>query len=231
MTDRKLEYWVIPPQADAEFVAGMEEVLDTYAAPYDPRRPVLCMDEQPVQLLKETRAPIPATRAHPRRVDYEYERAGTASVFLFCEPLAGWRGVSIRGRRTKVDWALEVAELFGTRYAEAEKVILVCDNLNTHTKGAFYEAFPPAQARDIVRRLEFRHTPKHGSWLNVAENELSAMTRQCLRGRRFGAVEELRTETAAWQQRTNDRQRGVEWQFRIDDARTRLKSLYPKLLV
>ncbi len=231
MTDRKLEYWVIPPEADAEFVAGMEEVLDTYAAPYDFGRPVLCMDEQPVQLLKETRTPIPATTGHPRRVDYEYERAGTASVFLFCEPLAGWRGVSIRERRTKVDWALEVAELLRTRYAGAEKVILVCDNLNTHTKGAFYEAFPPAEARAIVRRLEFRHTPKHGSWLNVAENELSAMTRQCLKGRRFGTVEELRAETAAWQQRTNDKQRGVEWHFRIDDARTRLKSLYPKLRV
>jgi hypothetical protein len=231
MTDRKLEYWVIPPQADAEFVAGMEEVLDTYAAPYDCRRPVLCMDEQPVQLLKETRTPMPATRDHPRRVDYEYERAGTASVFLFCEPLAGWRGVSVRERRTKVDWALEVAELLRTRYAAADKVILVCDNLNTHTKGAFYEAFPPAEACEIVRRLEFRHTPKHGSWLNVAESELSAMTRQCMRGRRFGTIEELRVETAAWQHHTNHKQRGVEWQFSIDDARTRLKSLYPKLLV
>jgi hypothetical protein len=231
MTDRKLEYWVIPPEADAEFVAGMEEVLDTYATPYDSRRPVLGMDEQPVQLLKEMRTPIPATKDHPRRVDYEYERAGTASVFLFCEPLVGWRSVSIRKRRTKVDWALEVAELLRTRYAEAPEVILVCDNLNTHTKGAFYEAFPPAEARALVRRLDFRHTPKHGSWLNVAENELSAMTRQCLRGRRFGTVEELRKETAAWQQRINDKQRGVEWQFRIDDARTRLKSLYPKLIV
>ena len=231
MTDRKLEYWVIPPEADAEFVAGMEEVLDTYAASYDSKYPVLCMDEQPLQLLKETRTPIPATKQHPRRIDYEYERAGTASVFLFCEPLAGWRSVSIRERRTKVDWALEVAKLLGTRYAAAEKVILVCDNLNTHTKGAFYEAFPPAEARAIVRRLEFRHTPKHGSWLNVAENELSSMTRQCMRGRRFRTAEALRSETSAWQQRTNDKQRGVEWQFRIDDARTRLKSLYPKLLV
>jgi hypothetical protein len=231
MTDRKLEYWVIPPEADAELVAGMEEVLDTYAAPYDCRHPVLCMDEQPVQLLKETRTPIPATKDHPRRVDYEYERAGTASVFLFCEPLAGWRGVSLRERRTKIDWALETAELLRTRYAAAEKVILVCDNLNTHTKGAFYEAFPPAEAREIVRRLEFRHTPKHGSWLNVAESELSALTRQCMRGRRFGTIEQLRTETAAWQHHTNDTQRGVDWQFRIDDARMRLKSLYPKLLV
>jgi hypothetical protein len=231
MTDRKLEYWVIPPEADAEFVAGMEEVLDTYAEPYDSRYPKLCMDEQPVQLLKETRTPIPATKDHPRRVDYEYERAGTASVFLFCEPLAGWRSVAIREQRTKVDWALEVAELLRTRFAAAAKVILVCDNLNTHTKGAFYEALAPETARAIVRRLEFRRTPKHSSWLNVAESELSAMTRQCLRGRRFGTVEELRQETAAWQQRTNDKQRGVDWQFRIDDARTKLKSLYPKLVV
>jgi DDE superfamily endonuclease len=231
MTERKIQYWVIPPEADAEFVAGMEEVLDTYAAPRDARHPVLCMDEQPVQLLKETRAPIPATKDHPRRVDYEYERAGTASLFLFCEPLVGWRFISIRERRTKIDWAVEVAELLRTRYAAAEKVILVCDNLNTHTRGAFYEAFEPATARAIVRRLEFRHTPKHGSWLNIAENELSSMTRQCLRGRRFGTIEEIRKETAAWQLRTNDKQRGVDWQFRVDDARTKLKSLYPKLVV
>jgi hypothetical protein len=231
MTERKIQYWVIPPEADAEFVAGMEDVLDTYAAPRDPRRPVLCMDEQPVQLLKETRAPIPATKDHPRRVDYEYERAGTASLFLFCEPLVGWRFISIRERRTKIDWAVEVAALLRTRYAAAEKVILVCDNLNTHTRGAFYETFEPATARAIVRRLEFRHTPKHGSWLNIAENELSSMTRQCLRGRRFGTIEEIRKETAAWQQRTNDKQRGVNWQFRVADARTKLKSLYPKLIV
>ena len=126
---------------------------------------------------------------------------------------------------------MEVAELLRTRYAAAEKVILVCDNLNTHTSGAFYEAFEPATARALVRRLEFRHTPKHGSWLNIAENELSSMTRQCLRGRRFGTIEEIRKETAAWQQRINDKQRGVDWQFRVDDARTKLKSLYPKLVL
>lgn len=220
---------MIPPQADAEFVAHMEVVLDTYAQSYDDRYPVLNMDEQPIQLLQETRVPIPATKEHPRRVDYEYERAGTASIFMFCEPLAGWRQVSVRERRTKVDWALEVAELLRTRYAAAEKVILVCDNLNTHTIGAFYEAFDPETARALVRRLEFRHTPKHGSWLNIAENELSAMTRQCVHGRRFATIDELRKETAAWQMRTNDKQRGVDWQFRIDDARTKLKSLYPKI--
>ena len=147
MTGRKLEYWVIPPKADGEFVANMEAVLDTYATPYDSRYPVVCMDEQPVQLLKETRAPIPATTGHPRRVDYEYERAGVASLFMFCEPLVGWRQVSARERRTKADWAVEVAALLTGRYATAEKVILVCDNLNTHTIGAFYEAFDPATAR------------------------------------------------------------------------------------
>jgi hypothetical protein len=225
MTNRKIEYWVIPPEADAEFVANMEVVLDTYALPYDDRYPVLNMDEQPIQLLKETREPIPATKDHPRRVDYEYERAGTASIFLFCEALSGWRQVTVRERRTKVDWAREMAELLRGRYAKAEKVILVCDNLNTHTMGAFYEAFDPDTARSLVRRLEFRHTPKHGSWLNIAENELSAMTRQCVQGRRFATVEELRTETAAWHEYVNDKQRGVDWQFRTDDAREKLKTL------
>ena len=221
---------MIPPEADAEFAAQMELVLDTYATAYDFRHPVVFMDEQPVQLLKETRVPIPATKDHPRRVDYEYERAGMVSLFLFCEPLTGWREVRVQEQRTKVDWAKEVAALLRGRYAESEKVVLVCDNLNTHTLGAFYEAFDAETARSLVRRLEIRHTPKHGSWLNIAECELSAMTRQCVRGRRFGTIGELRTETAAWHQRTNDRQRGVDWQMRVEDARIKLKSVYPKLL-
>jgi hypothetical protein len=207
----------------------MERVLDTYATPYDCRYPVLNMDEQPIPLLKETRVPLPATKAHPRRVDYEYERAGTASIFMFCEPLAGWRQVRVRDQRTKIDWALGMAELLRGRYAGAEKVILVCDNLNTHTIGAFYEAFDPAEARVPVRRLEFRHTPKHGSWLNIAENELSAMTRQCVHGRRFATIHELKEQTAAWHEYANNKQRGVDGQFRIDDARSKLKSLYPKI--
>ncbi len=219
---------MIPPESDAEFAASMEEVLELYARPYDPRYPVVCMDEQPIQLLKQTRQPIPGTSKHPRRVDYEYERAGTASIFMFCEPLAGWRHVSVRDRRTKIDWAQEVEELLRTRYAMAEKVILVSDNLNTHTKGAFYETFAPEQARALVRRLEFCHTPKHGSWLNIAENELSSMTRQCISGRRFGRVEDLRAETRAWQDESNHRQRGVDWQFKLDDARVKLKSIYPQ---
>ena len=230
MTKRKIEYWVIPPKADGEFVANMEQVLDTYAQPYDPKFPVLCMDEQPIQLLNETRVPIAATKEHPRRVDYEYERAGVASIFMFCEALAGWRQVTVRDRRTKIDWAQEVAELLRTRYAAADKVILVCDNLNTHTKGAFYEAFEPEVARAIVRRLEFRHTPKHGSWLNIAENELSSMTRQCVHGRRFGTADFLRSETSAWSDYGNDKQRGVDWQFQVDDARVKLKSVYPKII-
>jgi hypothetical protein len=221
---------VIPPEADEEFVAGMEAVLDTYAEPVDPAVPLVAMDEQPVQLLKETRTPIPATKTHPRRVDYEYERTGTASVFLFGEPKTGWRQVTVRLRRTKVDWAHEVADLLRTRYAAARKVVLVCDNLNTHTPGAFYAAFDPATARALVKRVEFRPTPKHGSWRNVAENELSAMTRQCMTGRRFGTIDALRSETAAWATHTNAKQRAVDWQFRTADARTRLKSLYPKLI-
>jgi len=231
MTKKKIEYWVIPPKADAEFAASMEEVLDVYARPYNSRYPVLCMDEQPIQLLKETREPIAGTKNHPRRVDYEYERAGTASIFMFCEPLFGWRHVSVRDRRTKVDWAQEVEELLRTRYASAEKVILVSDNLNTHTRGAFYETFKPDKARSLVRRLELCHTPKHGSWLNIAENELSSMTRQCVTGRRFATVEELQAETEAWRDHSNARQRKVDWQFKADDARLKLKSIYPKLEV
>ena len=153
------------------------------------------------------------------------------SLFLFCEPLAGWRQVTARPRRTTIDWAHEVADLLRGRYAKAKKVILVYDNLNTHTPGAFYEAFDAATARSLVRRLEFSHTPKYGSWLNVAENELSSLTRQCVKGRRFGTLDELRAVTTAWQTDVNRRQRGVDWQFRIDDARQKLKSLYPNSLL
>jgi hypothetical protein len=220
---------VIPPKANAEFVANMEEVLETYEQPYNPGLPVVCMDEQPVQLTKDVRVPIEATRNHPKRIDYEYERAGTASIFLFVEPLAGWRSVKARDRRTKVDWATEVAKLLDGRYAECEKVILVCDNLNTHTKGAFYEAFEPKKARAYAKRVQFCYTPKHGSWLNVAESELSALTRQCLRNRRIGDIITLNEEVRAWSQDVNSTQRGVNWQMKIDDARVKLKSLYPKI--
>jgi hypothetical protein len=229
MTNRKLEYWVIPPTSDAEFVADMEAVLDTYAKNYNSDCPVICMDEQPVQLQRETRTPIPATAKHGKRVDYEYERAGTASIFMFTEPLAGWREVSVRQRRTKVDWATEIARLLEGRYAHCEQVILICDQLNTHTKGAFYEVFEPQRARQLVRRIKFCHTPKHGSWLNIAENELSSLTRQCVRGRRFGDIEILRDETVAWSTDVNKTQRGVDWQMKIDDARCKLTAVYPKI--
>ena len=228
MTNRKIEYWVIPPEADAEFVAGIEQVLDTYAPPYDSTWPVLCMDEQPVQLLKETRTPIPATIDHGKRVDFEYERAGTANIFMFTEPLAGWREVNVRATKTKADWATEIAALLEGRYARCPKVTLVCDNLNTHTRGAFYEVFEPERARRLVRRIEFCHTPKHGRWLNIAENELSSLTRQCVAGRRFGDAQTLRQVVSAWSSDVNGRQRGVDWHMRIDAARLKLASVYCK---
>lgn len=222
---------MIPPKANAEFVGAMEEVLDTYQQPRDPARPVVCMDEQPVQLLEDVHPPIAESPGRPELVDHEYRRAGTASVFMFCEPLAGWRRATARERRTKVDWAEEVAELLEGRYAGREKVVLVCDNLNTHTKGAFYAAFEPERARALASRVEFRHTPVHGSWLNVAECELSAMTAQCLGRRRIGDLDRLREELDAWSSDVNDQQRGVDWRFTTDDARCRLKHLYPKIVV
>lgn len=229
MTRRKIEYWVIPPDQDAEFVACMEDVLEIYEKAYDPRRPVLCMDEQPVQLLKETKAPIAATKEHGERVDYEYERNGTASIFVFAEPLSGFRQATARERRTKADWAFEVAHLLDTRHVDCPEVVLVCDNLNTHTRGAFYEAFPPEIARAYVKRIDFHYTPKHGSWLNVAECELSCLTSQCLAGRRIGELPLLQTEIAIWAEKTNAKQRAVDWQFKIDDARTKLKRLHPRI--
>ena len=163
--------------------------------------------------------------------DYEYERAGTAAVFLFCEPLSGWREATARARRTKTDWALEVACQLEGRYAKCPQITLVCDNLNTHTKGAFYAAFEPAWARELVRRIEFCYTPQHGSWLNIAECELSAMTRQSVAGRRIGSLDALGAEIAAWSADINTRQRGVEWQMKVADARCKLESVYPKIIL
>jgi hypothetical protein len=207
----------------------MEDILEIYSKPYNPLIPVICMDEKPIQLLNETRESIPATKNHPERVDYEYERAGTASIFMFTEPLAGKREVSVRDRRTKIDWAIEMEQLLRTQYANIDKVILVCDNLNTHTRGAFYDAFPAEKAREIVKNIEFHYTPKHGSWLNIAECELSAMTNQCLKNRRFATIELLTKETQEWAKKINQTQRGVNWQFSIDKARKKLKSIYPKI--
>ena len=160
--------WVIPPTQDGEYVACMEDVLAVYQQPPSPTAPLVCMDERPVQLVNETRCPVPAAPGRPRRVDYESERAGTANLFLFTEPPTGWRQVTATARRTKVDWAVEIRTLLDGRYAEAEQVVLVLDNLNTHTRGALNEAFPPAEARRLAERVEFRYTPKHGSWLNIA---------------------------------------------------------------
>ena len=184
------------------------------------------MDEQPVQLVKETRQPLPTRPGRPRRYDHEYERAGTACVFLFAEALQGWRDVRVRPHRTAVDWAEEVAELIDGRYAKAEKVILVCDNLNIHTIASFYKAFAPAKARRLAKRLEIHYTPKHGSWLNIAECELSVLVRHCLWSR-TPSIPSLICKVTAWAQHRNNRQRGVDWQFTTEDARIKLKRLYP----
>jgi len=206
----------------------MEDVLAVYERPYDPAAPVVCMDEQPVQLIQETRQPIPAAPGRPARTDYEYKRNGTANIFMFTEPLAGRRDVTVTQRRTKVDWALRVRELLEGPYAQAPKVILVMDNLNTHSLGSLYEAFPPSQARRLAERLEIHYTPKHGSWLNIAENELSALTKQCL-ARRIGTIDQLRDEVAAWQRQRNNLTVRVNWRFTINRARQRMHRVYPQL--
>ena len=206
----------------------MEDVLDVYCRGYDSRFPVVNMDEQPIQMLAHTRTPQPVAAGRLAREDYEYKREGTASVFLFTEALCGWRRVSARKRRTAVDWAQEMRMLLEEDYSKAEKVILVCDNLNTHKLASFYEAFPPETARRLVERLEIHYTPKHGSWLNIAECELSAMTRQCL-DRRIPSLKVLRRELKLWAKRRNAEQKGVDWRFTTKNARIRLKHLYPKI--
>jgi hypothetical protein len=185
------------------------------------------MDEKPVQLLGDSRESLPATPHYPPRYDYEYTRNGTACIFLFTEPLKGWRKVNPRKQRKKEDWAQEVRELLETDYPNARKIILVCDNLNTHTIGAFYAAFPPAEASRLVKRLEIHHTPKHGSWLNIAEIELSALSRQCL-DRRVDNLTLLVHETKKWESSRNLNQKPVDWQFTSENARIKLKRLYPQ---
>ncbi len=187
---------MIAPEASAEFVAGMEQVLDVYKRPRDPRRPVVCMDETPRQLIGQTRESIPAAPGQPAREDYEYRRLGTCNVFMACEPLAGRRMTQVTERRAKRDWALFV-ESIAARYAEAERITLIMDNLNTHTPAALYETFDPAKAKALWDRFEFIHTPKHGSWLNMAEIEINVMVRQCL-SRRLPDIETVRSEVAAW---------------------------------
>ena len=219
---------MIPPKANAEFVARMEDVLDLYKRPHDPAIPVICMDERPVQLVKETRTPLPMRPGGARRYDYEYERAGTACVFLFTEALRGWRRTSAREHRTAIDWAQEVRTLLEEDYPGAQKIILVCDNLNTHTIGSLYQAFPPAQARRLAQRIEIHYTPKHGSWLNIAECELSVLSRQCLAGR-TPDLPTLHHKVKAWERQRNQDQTGVDWQFTCAKARTKLKQLYPQV--
>jgi DDE superfamily endonuclease len=204
----------------------MEDVLDVYARPRDPRVPVVCMDEKPYQLLGQARDPIPAAPGQDRKEDSEYVRCGTCSIFVWAEPLAGRRRVVARRQRTRIDWAHEVDQLLTLDYPDAERVVLVMDNLNTHTIGSLYEAFEPAKARALAERLEIHHTPRHGSWLNIAEIELSALTRQCL-DRRIDDLDVLNVELDAWQDAINADQRQINWHFTTSDARTRLRHLYP----
>ena len=220
--------WVIPPKQNADFVAHMEDVLEIYKRPYSPTVPVVCMDEQPTQLIKETRRKIAGEPGQVERVDYEYERNGTAANFMFTEPLGSWRKVNVRERKTSVDWAHEIEALLNEDYPEAEKVILVCDNLNTHKVASLYETFEPKQARQLAERLEIHYTPKHGSWLNVAEIELSVFTRQCL-DRRIPDRITLQREAHAWYRKRNAGQKAVDWQFTTEDARVKLKRLYPQI--
>jgi hypothetical protein len=204
----------------------MEDIIELYCQPYDPKIPLVCMDEQSRQLIGETRRVIPAEPGKPERTDYEYERNGTANIFMFTEPLGGHRYVSVTERRTSSDWAVAIKELADVRYPGADLIRLVCDNLNTHKIGALYETFPPEQARQIAKRLEIHYTPKHGSWLNIAEIELSALTRQCL-DRRIPDIETLRNETGTWERIRNGQQKSVDWQFTTEDARIKLRRLYP----
>jgi hypothetical protein len=204
----------------------MEDVLAVYARPVNPRRPVVCMDEKPYQLLGHVRDPIPAVPGRDRHEDHEYVRHGTCSIFVSTEPLRGWRHVDAQPRRTRIDWAHQVDRLLTGDYPDAETVVLVMDNLNTHSIGSLYEAFEPAKAFALAQRLEIHHTPKHGSWLNIAEIELSVLTRQCL-DRRIDNLDALNAELAAWQCQTNADQRQVDWQFTTADARIRLRHLYP----
>jgi hypothetical protein len=206
----------------------MEDILEVYKRPYNPAIPVVCMDEQPTQLVKETRRKIAVEPGKVQRVDYEYERNGTAENFMFTEPLGSWRKVNVREHRTAIDWAYEIRDLLNEDYPEAQKVLLVCDNLNTHTVASFYQAFEPAEARRLVERLEIHYTPKHGSWLNVAEIELSVFTEQCL-DRRIPDMSILNQEAKAWYCNRNTKQKAVDWQFTTEKARIKLKRLYPHI--
>jgi len=218
--------WCIPPERNAEFVCAMENVLEVYKRPHDPERPVVCMDEKPKQLIKETRTPVPCAKGRSARVDYEYERNGTASVFLFVDPLRGWRRVEATERRTRVDWARQVQRLVDIDYPQAQKITLVMDNLNTHSGASLYEAFEPAEARRLAEKLEIVTTPKHGSWLNVAEVELAVLEKQCVGGR-IPDLATLNARLNAWQKPRNRSRAKIDWRFTTPDARIKLKRLYP----
>ncbi len=205
----------------------MEDVPEVYSQPFNPCVPVICMDEQPVQLIEEKHNPIETAPGQPQRYDYEYKRNGTAEIFMFTEPLAGFRSVSVREHKTGVDRAYEIKELPEKDYHDVSKIILVCDNYSAHKISSFYEAFPAEDAGNIVKKLEIHYTPKHGSWLNIAETELSALTRQCL-DRRIPDMELLRSETKAWERERNAKCKTVDWQFTTEDARIKLKRLYPQ---
>ena len=221
--------WSIPPKQDASFVWRMEDVLEVYTRPYDERFPQVCLDEKSKQLLAEVREPLSVRPGHPARQDYEYEREGTANLFIVSEPLAGWRHISVTERRTKIDWAHCIKELVDVHYPEAERIVLVMDNLNTHTPAALYEAFTPAEARRLASKLEIHHTPKHGSWLNMAEIELSVLARQCL-DRRIPDRESLAGEVGAWEAYRNAAESSIDWRFTAEEARIKLKRLYPQVV-
>lgn len=204
----------------------MEDVLEVYALPFDPTHPQVCFDERPVQLLRDVYEPLPAQPGQVRRYDYEYQRNGTLNLFVMCQPLAGWREVKVTEARQKVDFAHCMKDLVDVHFPDAERIRVVLDNLNTHTAGAFYEAFPPEEARRILRKLEFHYTPKHGSWLNMAEIEISILSRQALK-QRIGSVDHLTHVTRAWTQRRNAQSAMIDWQFDVTKARSKLAHLYP----
>ena len=222
------EEWCIPPQANAQFVYHMEDVLDVYKRPVDPHRPLVCFDESPEQLVRETRTPLPIVPGRPERYDYEYRREGVANTFMLFAPLLNWRHVKITDRRTKADWAECMRELVDVHFPAAECIVVIEDQLNTHDPACLYEYFPPAEAKRILDRLEFHFTPKHGSWLNMAEIELSVLNRQCL-NRYLSDKVMLAQETTAWADRRNSNGATVNWRFTTADARIKLKRLYPSI--
>ena len=219
------QQWCIPTVSGA-FVAAMEDVLSVYAEPYDPKRPKVCFDETSRQLLADTQPPLPGQPGCPGRVDYEYKRAGTRNLFMHCEPQTGWRHVEVTERRTQLEFAYQMQWLVNERYPQADVIRVVLDNLNTHGPGSLYEAFEPAEARRLVQKLEFHYTPKHGSWLNMAEIELSIVQRQCLT-RRIADEARLKREVATWERQRNEAQDTIDWRFSVTDAREKLKRLYP----